>query len=372
MTQKPEKKLGFGLMRLPVLEDNAIDLDMVCKMVDAFLAGGFTYFDTAYNYHGGASESVAKKVLVDRHPRESYTLATKLPGWLLSDTVLPQQLFDEQLERTGAGYFDYYLLHSVTHSNIAQYDGYDCWNWGLKLKEEGKIRHFGFSFHDTAAMLDDLLSKHQVDFVQLQINYLDWNNEAVQSGDCYAVAKKHGVPVVVMEPVKGGTLAVMPDEAAAILKAKAPDASLASWAIRYAASLDNVMAVLSGMSNEEQMTDNVSTMDAFVPLNEEEYGLLDKAADKLRELAMIPCTGCRYCVNDCPMSIQIPDIISCLNHYKVYGRSGKMKKKYFSFAEDGALASACINCGQCESVCPQHLAVPDIMKEAVALYEEAK
>ena len=369
MTLKPAKKLGFGLMRLPVLEDKSIDQAKVCEMVDAFLAGGFTYFDTAYPYHSGTSESATKKFLVERHPRDSYTLATKLPGWLLSEEVTPQQLFDEQMERTGAGYFDYYLLHSVNHGNIAQYDGHDCWNWGLRLKEEGKIRYFGFSFHDTAAMLDELLSKHTVDFVQLQLNYLDWDNEAVQSGACYEVAKKHGVPVVVMEPVKGGTLASMPEEAAAILKSYAPDASLSSWAIRFAASLDNVMAVLSGMSTQEQIDDNVRTLSNLVPLSEEEQELLQKAAEKLRELAMIPCTGCRYCVDDCPMNIQIPDIISCLNHHKVYGRSGSMKKKYFGFAEAGSPASACIGCGQCEGVCPQHLKVPEIMQEAAEVYE---
>ena len=372
MNLKPEKKLGFGLMRLPVLEDKSIDLEAVCPMVDALLEAGFTYFDTAYPYHGGASESAVRKVLVERHPRESYTLATKLPGWLLSETVSAQQLFDEQLEKTGAGYFDHYLLHSVNRGNIEKYDSFDCWNWGLGLKAAGKIRWFGFSFHDTPEMLDELLSKHEVDFVQLQINYLDWENEAVQSRGCYEVATKHGVPVVVMEPVKGGTLATMPEAAADILKAHSPAASLASWAIRYAASLPNVMTVLSGMSNQEQIEDNVATMKDFVPLNEAEYAVLQQATDKLVELKMIPCTACRYCVDDCPMSIQIPDIIRCLNHTKVYGRSGDMKKKYAQLAEAGSPASACIGCGQCEGVCPQHLEVPKIMEEAAALYEEQK
>jgi len=370
MNLKPEKKLGFGLMRLPVLEDKSIDIESVCAMADAFLEAGFTYFDTAYPYHGGASEPAVRKVLAERHPRESYTLATKLPGWLLSDTVTPQPLFDEQLEKTGAGYFDYYLLHSVNRGNIEKYDAHDCWNWGLSLKEAGKIRYFGFSFHDTPEMLDELLSKHQVDFVQLQINYLDWENESVQSHGCYEVATKHGVPVVVMEPVKGGTLATMPEAAADILKAYAPDASLASWAIRYAATLPNVMAVLSGMSNPEQMADNIATMKDFAPLKEEEQAVLQQAAEKLVELKMIPCTACRYCVDDCPKGILIPDIIRCLNHTKVYGRSGSMKKKYSQLAEAGSPASECIGCGQCEGVCPQHLEVPKIMQEAAALYEE--
>lgn len=372
MELKPNKKLGFGLMRLPVHEDKTIDHDKTCSMVDTFLANGFTYFDTAYPYHSGTSEGATKKFLVERHPRDSYTLATKLPGWKLSDTVTPQQLFDEQLERTGAGYFDYYLLHAVSADNVHKYDGHDCWNWGLKLKEEGKIRWFGFSFHDTPEVLDELLSKHKVDFVQLQINYLDWENETVQSGGCYEVATKHGVPVVVMEPVKGGTLASMPEAAADILKGYNPNASLPSWAIRFAASLENVMVVLSGMSNQEQMEDNTTTMAEFQPLNAEEQSVLGQAAAKLRELKMVPCTGCRYCVDDCPKGILIPDIIHCLNHTRVYGRSDDMKERYQELANAGSPASECIACGQCEDACPQHLTVPAIMKEAAELYEEQK
>jgi len=370
MNLKPEKKLGFGLMRLPVHEDKTIDLEAVCPMVDAFLEAGFTYFDTAYPYHGGLSESAVRKVLAERHPRESYTLASKLPGWLLTDEKTPQMFFDEQLEKTGAGYFDYYLLHCINTTHLPFYDRYDCWNWGLSLKESGKVRYFGFSFHEGPELLDELLSKHKVDFVQLQINYLDWENETVQSRACYEVAVKHGVPVVVMEPVKGGTLATMPEAAGDILKAFAPEASLPSWAIRYAASLPNVMAVLSGMSNMEQIADNCATMKDFVPLNEEEYDVLKQATDKLVELKMVPCTGCRYCVDGCPQSILIPDIIRCLNHTKVYGRSGDMKKTYEALAGAGSPASACIECGQCEHACPQQLKVTEIMKEAAGTYEE--
>ena len=366
----PEKKLGFGLMRLPLAADGTIDLGRVCAMVDAFLAGGFTYFDTAYGYHEGKSEPTIRKALVERHPRDSFTLATKLPAWFLKGPESVQQIFDEQLERTGAGYFDYYLLHAVDSDNVQTYDRYDCWNWALRMRAEGRIRHFGFSFHDTAAVLDELLTKHpEVDFVQLQLNYLDWDNELVQSAACYETATRHGVPVVVMEPVKGGTLASMPEDAAKILRDYVPDASLPSWAIRFCASLENVKMVLSGMSTEDQMADNVRTMSDFRPLTEEERDLLRQAADKLRDLAMVPCTACRYCEEGCPQGIHIPDLIRCLNHRKVYGKSGDLKERYQALVKEGAPASACVGCGQCEGVCPQHLPVPEILRETAEAFE---
>lgn len=367
---RPAKKLGFGLMRLPTLEDKSIDIDQVCRMVDAFLEKGCTYFDTAYVYHGGDSECAVRKILVDRHPRESFTIATKLPGWAIKEEADVQRIFDEQLERTGAGYFDYYLLHAVQTENLPAYDKCDCWNWAQKMKEHGLIRHFGFSFHDSPDVLDKILTDHpEVEFVQLQINYLDWDDAVVQSRGCYEVAEKHGVPVVVMEPVKGGTLAQLPDRAGDILKAADPQVSQASWALRYCGSLDNVMMVLSGMSNTEQMADNLNTMADLVPLSDAEQEIIAKTAEAFRAVPTVPCTGCAYCVDGCPMGIQIPNLIRALNNTKLYGpndRAGDMFRKHTA---EGGLPSSCAACGQCEGVCPQHLEIIEILKEIAGIFE---
>lgn len=367
---KPAKKLGFGLMRLPVTADGAIDLQAVCEMADAFLEKGFTYFDTAYVYHEGTSESAVKKVLVERHPRESFTLATKLPAWNLKCQEDVQRIFDEQLARTGAGYFDYYLLHAVQASNLPIFNKFDCWNWAKKMKEQGLIRHFGFSFHDTAQTLDELLTAHpEAEFVQLQINYMDWEDEKVQSRKCYEVAVKHGVPVIVMEPVKGGTLASLPEKPAAILKKSDPDASLASWGIRFCASLDNVMAVLSGMSDQSQMEDNLRTMSDFQPLSDDEKNAVQDTVKEIRSVPTVSCTACRYCVEGCPQQIGIPDIFKCLNHVRLYGKSERASLNYKEAVGEGNPASACIKCGQCESVCPQHLHVTEYLEEAAGVFE---
>lgn len=367
---RPNKKLGFGLMRLPVLEDGKIDIPAVCQMVDAFLEKGFTYFDTAYVYHEGTSETAVKEVLVNRHPRGSFTLATKLPAWEMKCREDVQRIFDEQLARTGAGYFDYYLLHAVQKSSISIFDQYDCWSWAQKMKEQGLIRHFGFSFHDTAEMLDELLTKHpEVEFVQLQINYMDWEDEKVQSRKCYEVAVKHGVPVVVMEPVKGGTLASLPEKPEAILKECRPQASLASWGIRFCASLDNVMAILSGMSDQSQMEDNLQTMSDFQPLYGQEMEAVQETVKAIRSVPTISCTACRYCVEGCPQQIKIPDIFKCVNQVRLYGKSEKVTANYKNIVKESGAASACVKCGQCEGVCPQHLTVTEYLEEAVAVFE---
>jgi len=358
-------------MRLPVHEDKSIDIPTMSRMIDQFLASGFTYFDTAYVYHEGESERAIKEALVDRYPRDAYTLATKLPAWTLKCPEDRDRVFEEQLRKTGVKYFDYYLLHAVGTSHIPVYDKYDCWNWGLEMKEKGLIRHFGFSFHDTPEVLDELLTRHPyMEFVQLQINYLDWDNALVQSRRCYEVACKHHVPVIIMEPVKGGTLASMPDKALDILKAENPKASAASWALRFCGSLENVMVILSGMSDEPQMADNIKTMADFKPLSEKEQSVLASAKEALVSFNTVPCTGCRYCVEGCPQNILIPDLISCLNTVKVYGKDGTTNDLYKKYAGEGSPASACIQCGQCESVCPQHLNVPEYMEEAAKKFEE--
>ena len=377
MQFKPEKKLGFGLMRMPLTDpsnDAAVDVEQVSKMIDLFLENGFTYFDTAWMYNGFASERVAGEALVARHPRESFTLATKLHVGFIHSFEDRDQIFKEQLEKTGAGYFDYYLLHGIEAGMLGKYEKYDCFNWLLEKKAAGLVRHAGFSFHDTPELLDEILTKHpEMEFVQLQINYLDWESEWVQSRACYEVAEKHKKPVIVMEPVKGGTLARLPEEAAALFREKDPSASVPSWAIRFAASLPNVMLVLSGMSTLGQMEDNISTMKEFVPLTEEETALCHRAAEIVNSRTVVPCTGCSYCTEGCPMKIAIPRYFSLYNE----DMREDLKEKgwtinftnYANLTKKFGKASDCIGCGQCEEVCPQHLPIIETLKKVAGHYE---
>jgi predicted aldo/keto reductase-like oxidoreductase len=363
-------KLGFGLMRLPMRE-NEIDMDQVCEMVDACLEKGFHYFDTAYIYHGGKSEGVVKEALVKRHPRESFQVATKLPAWELKTQADVQRIFDEQLERTGAEYFDYYLLHSVEEGHLEKYNEFQCWEWALKMKQKGLIKHFGFSFHDSPELLDEVLAAHpEVEFVQLQINYADWDNKIVQSGKCYEVARKYDKPIIVMEPVKGGTLANLTPELEEILKKLRPDDSIASWAFRYLASLDGIMTILSGMSDMDQMKDNLKTMSEFQPFTHAEQEGLNQVTEILLSAPTIPCTGCRYCVDGCPQQILIPDMIRAFNTIKTYGEDMRPHFFYEGLTGDGHKADTCIQCGLCETVCPQHLEVVNIIKDVSSVFDK--
>ena len=377
MNFQPEKKLGFGLMRLPQNDPvNAADVDVeqVKKMVDLFIERGFTYFDTAWMYNGFASENVAKEALTSRYPRESYTLATKLHAGFFNSFEDRDKVFNQQLEKTGAGYFDYYLLHGIEESMLGKYEEFDCFNWLLEKKEQGLVKHAGFSYHDTPELLDQILTKHpEMEFVQLQINYLDWESKWIQSKKCYEVAEKHGKPVIVMEPVKGGTLANLPPEAAELFKNHNPEASASSWAIRFAASQPNVMVVLSGMSSLEQVDDNTSFMENFIALSEEEKELCFKAADIINNQITVPCTACHYCTEGCPMHICIPEYFSLYNedmreNLAVKGWTINFTN-YEKLAEKNGKASECISCGQCEGVCPQHLTIIDFLKDVAAHYE---
>ena len=358
-------KLGFGLMRLPQKNDE-IDLERVCDMVDAYMNAGLNYFDTAYVYHGGKSEVAARECIVKRYPRESFMLATKLPAWSIKDYSDRDRIFNEQCERAGVDYFDFYLLHSIEDgSNYDTYEKFDCFNWGIQKKQEGKIKHLGFSYHGTPELLTKVLDLHpEIEFVQIQLNYLDWTNPVIRSGELYDILHERNIPMIIMEPVKGGTLANLKPEFEDKLKAVRPDKSIASWALRYVASLDGVMTILSGMSNEEQMADNLSTFTNFEALNEEEKRVLDEVTAGMLNIPQIGCTSCRYCTDGCPMEIKIPDIFRVMNTIRLYNDEWRAKNYYNQLITTGGRAGDCIECGQCEGVCPQHLPIIELLKEA--------
>ena len=352
------KKLGFGLMRLPMLGDQ-VDIEQTKTMVDLFMAKGFTYFDTAFGYINGKSEEAAKICLVDRYPRDSFQLATKLPAWYgAKNAEEAKQMFWTSLERTGAGYFDFYLLHNLGDDRTKVFDDFGIWEFLEEQKAKGLIKHLGFSFHDKAAVLDDILTAHpEMEFVQLQINYADWDSITIESRKCFEVAKKHGKPVVIMEPVKGGALADLPKGMNEILLDYKPDHSVPSWAIRFAASLSPVITVLSGMSNIAQMKDNLSFMSQFEPLNAEEYEVIETLQKKFEEIKNIPCTDCQYCMKGCPQNIPIPKVFDAMNLFLIYDNLSAAIRKYGFATREGYLASTCIECGKCESACPQHIEI---------------
>ena len=364
-------ELGFGLMRLPRdPETKKIDVVQVSKMVDAFLDAGLTYFDTAYVYEG--SEEATREALVKRHPRNTYTLASKLNANAAKDEADAKNQIYVSLERTQAQYFDYNLLHALSENNIQKYYDYHLFDYVQELKAKGLVKHIGFSFHGSPALLQQILDEHpELEFVQLQLNYIDWENPKVASRQNYEIAVAHNMPIVVMEPVKGGTLAALPPEIDKIFKDAEPEMSTASWAIRYIASKPGIFTVLSGMSNMEQVENNLSYMADFKPLTEDEEQKVADVVNALNSVKTVPCTACHYCTEGCPMQIPIPDIFRVMNDYLVYQNLERAKNGYARIvSRGGGKASDCIDCGQCEDQCPQHIAIRDELKKAAELFED--
>lgn len=375
---KGAKNLGFGLMRLPLLDgndDSKIDIETLKTMVDMFIERGFTYFDTAWMYCGFASESAIKEALVKRYPRDKFTLATKLHSGFINVQEDMDKVFDAQREKTGVEFFDYYLIHDVNAHSIETYDRLDAWSWLINKKKEGLVKNIGFSFHDSPELLEKVLKEHpQMEFVQLQINYLDYDSPAIKSRENYMLAEKYDKPVIVMEPIKGGTLINVSDQVKKLFEEANPDASIASWAVRFAASHKNVKMVLSGMNKIEDMDNNTAYMKNFSPLTEKEKELVFKAADIMNKEIAIPCTGCSYCTEGCPKKIAIPKYFALYNAEMKQNPDGKLgwtpqMGYYANISKDFGKAGDCIKCRKCEKICPQHLEITEFLKTVADRFE---
>ncbi len=367
--EKVKKNFGFGCMRLP-MKGSEVDYGEFSRMVDTYIAAGFNYFDTARVYLGGKSETAIRECIAKRYPREAFVLADKLSASLFNSREEIRPLFEKQLESCGVEYFDFYLMHSQNRDVFEKYKRCHAYEQAFELKKEGKVRHVGLSFHDKADVLEDILKQYpQVEFVQIQLNYLDYDDPAVQGRQCYEVCRKYNKPVIVMEPVKGGSLVNLPDDAAQVLKSL-KGGSPASYAIRFAAGFDGIFMVLSGMSNMEQMQDNISFMQDFRPLDKRETEAVKKVCGIYQSKLLIPCTACRYCTDGCPKQIDIPNLFSCLNAQKLHNDWNA--DYYYSdvYTVHNGKASDCIGCGKCERSCPQHLPIRALLKDVAKEFEK--
>lgn len=368
----PASKMGFGCMRLPLLDKNnpkSIDMPQFEQMVDAFMEAGNTYFDTAFVYHEGESEVALGKALVARYPRESFTIATKCLAWALPNKEAAQECLDVSLRRLGTDYVDYYLLHNVGGKRTAKFDEYGMWDFAQEQKAIGKIRHVGFSIHDDAECLDRLLTAHsEMDFVQLQVNYLDWDDPKFDAKRLMEVAAAHGKPVIIMEPARGGVLCKLPEDIAGIFEEAKPGSTPAEWAYRFCWNLPNVIAVLSGMSTIEQAHENLASYRDNKPFDDSERAALEKVMGELRSMASVPCTACGYCIEGCPSHVKIPDIMALLNLEEMT-RDREFVKGLYSWQAAEGRASECIKCGACEDMCPQGIGIIEQLERAAEQYE---
>lgn len=366
---KVKKNFGFGCMRLPMNGDQ-VDIAETIRMVDEFLAQGFNYFDTAHGYIGGKSELALKECLTSRYPREAYSLTDKLTDSYFKTEADIRPFFESQLEACGVDYFDFYLMHAQNADNFKKFKACRAYETAFALKAEGRIRHVGLSFHDRAEVLDQILTEYpQIEVVQIQFNYLDYDDIAVQSRKCYEVCRKHGKPVLVMEPVKGGSLVNLPEEAKKVLD-DLHGGSPASYAIRFAAGFPGMMMVLSGMSDLEQMKDNLSYMRDFKPLNETELAAVKKVQEIFHKMNMIPCTACRYCVEGCPKQISIPDLFAIMNIKQLHHDWNADYYYEEVHTAPGRRASDCLKCGKCEKICPQHLPIRKLLEEVAKEFDK--
>ena len=364
-----KKNFGFGYMRLP-MKDGEVDTAETCRMVDAFLEAGFNYFDTAHGYLQGKSELALKDCLTSRYPRERYVLTDKLTANFFKTEADIRPFFESQLAACGVDYFDFYLMHAQGSGNYGHFKACRAYETAFELKKEGKVRHVGISFHDTAEVLEQILTDYpEVEVVQLQLNYVDFEDPAVQSRRCYEVCRKHGKPVIVMEPVKGGTLVRLPDEAKAVFDAL-HGGSYASYAIRFAAGFPGILMVLSGMSDLAQMEDNLSFMRDFRPLNGEELAAVERVQQIFRSKNLIPCTACRYCTDGCPKQLAIPDLFAVMNAKQIHQDWNADYYYHSVYTTPGHLAADCIKCGKCEKVCPQHLPIRELLEKVSAQFDK--
>lgn len=359
--------LGLGCMRLPKIDPEKPDIDeeKALEMVDYAYRHGINYYDTAWPYHGGASEEFMGRAL-KRYDRSSFFLATKMPVWLVENEADAERIFHEQLAHLQTDYFDYYLLHATNRERMEGWKKSGVYDFCRRMKEEGKIRNLGFSFHDTPDVLQEIVDNFEFDFAQIQFNYLDYELQNAKAQ--YEILTSHHLPVIVMEPVRGGALADLCEESNAIFRAAKPDASIASWALRYAMSPENMMVVLSGMSNMEQLQDNISTADHFQPLTEEERAVVNNALETFKKNNTVPCTACRYC-QPCPAGVEIPRIFTAWNQYKISKNWNNFQNAYNEIPEEGR-AHNCVACGACMEQCPQHIQIPQLMEEIAAEYEK--